>query len=257
MNFYLVILLTLFVFVNFWFVVSLVRKRNDGADIAWGLGFVLLTWVALFLGDTTGERQVLVTALVTLWGLRLAWHIFRRNKNREEDYRYKAWREEWGRWFIVRSYFQVYILQGVLLFLVMLPVLYIQKESYTALGLLDLLGVLIWGIGFYFEARGDAELRRFIRSDENKGKILQTGLWAYSRHPNYFGEVVMWWGVWIIALSVSGSFWTIIGPLTITVLILFVSGIPMLEKHYTGNQEFEDYKKRTSVFFPLPPKNNE
>jgi steroid 5-alpha reductase family enzyme len=254
MSYFTVLAIVLFAFVNFWFVVSLIRKRNDVADVAWGLSFVLLTWVAFLYMATYEPRQVLVTLLVTLWGIRLAWHIYSRNTNKGEDYRYKAWRESWGKWFLLRSYLQVYILQGVFLYIIILPVLFIQRYGGPALNIYDLIGVFIWGIGFYFEAVGDSQLRAFIKDANNKGKILTTGLWRYTRHPNYFGEVTQWWGIWLIALSVPGSFWTIIGPITITYLIVFVSGIPMLEKRYEGNQEFENYKQKTSVFFPMKPK---
>jgi steroid 5-alpha reductase family enzyme len=114
--------------------------------------------------------------------------------------------------------------------------------------------VCVWVIGFFFESVGDAQLSRFIKDPANKGKLMQSGLWKYTRHPNYFGEVTQWWGLWIIALSVSYGWLGIIGPLTITTLILKVSGIPLLEKSMEGNPEFQEYKKRTSVFFPLPPK---
>ena len=254
MNYYLSLIGILFSYVSFWFLISLLRKRNDVADVAWGLGFVVLTWSALYLSGNHEERQMLVTALVTVWGIRLAWHIHTRNNKKGEDYRYQAWREAWGKWFLIRSYFQVYILQGALLFLIALPILYIQHTSYSTLNFRDLIGGLIWGIGFFFEVVGDAQLRAFAKDAKNKGKILTTGLWRYTRHPNYFGEVTVWWGIWIIAGSVTGSFWTIIGPLTITYLILKVSGIPLLEKKYEGNTDFADYKQRTNKFFPWFPK---
>ena len=251
MSFFLTLALVLFVYIDFWFVLSLVHKRNDVADVAWGLGFVILTWYGLLMSGMYESRQILVTVLVTLWGVRLAWHIHTRNSKKGEDSRYQAWREEWGKWFIIRSYFQVYILQGIFLFLIVLPVLYVQHFDGPVLGVLDLVGVLVWGLGFYFEVVGDRQLRDFIKDKNNHGKILTTGLWRYTRHPNYFGEVTQWWGIWLLALSVPGSFWTLIGPMTITYLIIFVSGIPMLEKRYAGNVDFEEYKKTTSVFFPF------
>lgn len=251
MNYFLTLASLLFVYMSLWFVVSLIKKRNDVADVAWGLGFVLMTWSSFLLYGNSGARGFLVGILVSVWGLRLAWHIYRRNKGKVEDYRYLAWRNEWGRWFYLRSYVQVYILQGVLLFLIALPVFIINKSTGTALGVLDLLGVAIWLFGFYFEAVGDAQLARFIKNPENRGKIMQSGLWAYTRHPNYFGEVTQWWGLWLIALTVPNGWFGIIGPITITFLILKVSGIPMLEKKMEDNTEFAKYKKRVSIFFPL------
>ena len=240
---------------SLWFVVSLLKKRNDVADVAWGLGFVLMTWASFFLSDDSGTRGILVGVLVSIWGLRLTWHIHARNKSKAEDYRYLAWRKDWGKWFYVRSYFQVYLLQGFFLFLIVSPILLINKSAVPAIGLLDIVGVSVWFVGFYFEAIGDAQLARFIKDPANKGKLMQSGLWAYTRHPNYFGEVTQWWGIWIIALSVSGGLLGIIGPITITFLILKVSGIPMLEKKMEENPDFTEYKKRTSVFIPWFRKN--
>lgn len=254
MSNYLLLGLILFGYMNFWFLVSLFKKRNDVADVAWGLGFVFLAWNSFYLSQDWSGVSLVVNLLVTVWGFRLAYHIYSRNKDKPEDYRYKAWREEWGKWFYLRSYFQIYILQGFLLFLISLPVIFINLYQIKSFGVLVLVGLLIWLIGFFFESVGDAQLARFIKNPENKGKLMQTGLWAYTRHPNYFGEVTQWWGIFIIALSASFGFISIIGPLTITFLILKVSGVPMLEKKMEQNPEFAEYKKRTSAFIPLPPR---
>lgn len=255
MNYYVTLTLILFVYMSIWFVLSVFKKRNDVADVAWGLGFILLAWISFFLGQVQGFRGLLVVLLVSIWGLRLAWHIHERNKGRKEDYRYAKWREEWGKWFYLRSYAQVYLLQGVLLFLIIFPVLLINKSIGASLNYLDFVGLTVWLVGFIFESVGDAQLARFIKDPNNKGKLIKSGLWRYTRHPNYFGEVLLWWGIWIISLSVENSVIGVIGPLTITFLILKVSGIPMLEKKMAENPEFAEYKKRTSMFFPLPPKN--
>ncbi len=254
MNYFLTLALVLFVYMSSWFLVSLLRKRNDVADVAWGLGFVLMTWTSFFLSGTSGARGLLISTVVTIWGVRLAWHIHKRNRGKAEDYRYLAWRKEWGKWFYLRSYAQVYLLQGMFLFLIVLPVLFVNGSVDTALGLLDVIGMAVWLFGFYFEAVGDAQLARFIQNPENKGKLMQSGLWAYTRHPNYFGEVTQWWGLWLVALSVPSGLLGIIGPLTITFLILKVSGIPMLEKKMAEHPEFAEYSRRVSVFIPLPPK---
>jgi len=254
MNYYLTLAIILFGYMTSWFLISLIKKRNDTADVAWGLGFVTLAWVSLFFSGVPTLRGFLVTLLVTIWGIRLALHIYKRNRGKPEDYRYLAWRKEWGKWFFIRSYLQIYLLQGIFLFLIVLPVLFINRGIGESLGLYDLVGIIVWITGFYFESTGDAQLAKFIRDPSNKGKTMQSGLWRYSRHPNYFGEVTQWWGIFIVAISGPGALFTIAGPLTITVLILFVSGVPMLEKKYAGRPDFEAYKKRTSVFFPLPPK---
>lgn len=252
MNYYLILALILFIYMSFWFLVSVLKRRNDVADVAWGLGFVLIVWSAFFISENYSIRSLLVNFLVSIWGLRLAWHISKRNKGKAEDYRYLAWRKEWGNWFYVRSYLQVYLLQGVFLFLIVSPVLFINKNVGSTLNFIDGLGAIIWFIGFLFEFVGDAQLKSFLKDQNNKGHLMQSGLWRYSRHPNYFGEVTQWWGLWLIAMSISGAWLSIVGPLTITILILKVSGVPLLEKKMAENKEFAGYKKRTSIFFPLP-----
>lgn len=254
MSYYLTLILILFLYMSLWFMVSLIKKRNDVADVAWGLGFLLMTWTSFFISDNSSIRGLLVSLLVSIWGLRLAWHIHARNKGKSEDYRYLAWRKEWGKWFYPRSYLQVYLLQGIFLFIIVIPVFIINKYIGPPLGLLDFIGVLVWFLGFYFEVVGDAQLARFIKNPTNNGKLMQSGLWAYTRHPNYFGEVTQWWGIWLIALSVPNNLLTIIGPLTITFLILKVSGIPMLEKKMAEHPDFAEYKRKVSVFIPMPRK---
>ncbi len=254
MSYFLTLIVILFAYMSLWFLVSLIKKRNDVADVAWGLGFVLATWTSFFLSDDAGIRGLLVGLLVSIWGLRLAWHIHARNKGKMEDYRYLAWRKTWGKWFYVRSYFQVYLLQGMFLFLIVMPVLLINMHTGAPLGLLDGIGLTVWLVGFFFEAIGDAQLARFMKDPANKGKLMQSGLWAYTRHPNYFGEVTQWWGIWLIALSVPNGLFAMIGPLTITFLILKVSGIPMLEKKMAEHPDFAEYKRNVSIFIPLPRK---
>ena len=254
MNYFLTLGLILFIYMSFWFVISIFKKRNDIADVAWGLGFILLTWSSFFISGIYSLQSIIVGFLVTIWGLRLAIHIYIRNKGKTEDYRYLAWRKEWGNWFYFRSYFQVYILQGFLLFLIVLPVLLINKSNETSIGIIQILGILVWVIGFLFESIGDLQLSKFIKDPNNKGKLMQGGLWRYTRHPNYFGEVIGWWGIWLLSLGIPFGLIGIIGPLTITFLILKVSGIPLLEKKMEENLEFIEYKKRTSIFIPLPLK---
>lgn len=234
---------------NLWFAVSVMKKRNDVADIAWGLGFVLLAWISLYLSGVFGDRSILVNTLVSIWGIRLTWHISSRNKGKTEDYRYLAWRNAWGEWFYLRSYFQVYLLQGFFLFLIALPILVTHQGHATPPGWLDYLGLAVWCFGFYFEVVGDAQLARFLKNPINKGKLMQEGLWAYTRHPNYFGEAALWWGIWLISCAGAGGWFAIIGPITITFLILKVSGIPMLEQKMEQHPDFADYKRRVNAFF--------
>lgn len=246
--------LIIFLYAVAWFSMALAKHRNDVADVAWGGGFVCAAITAYIIEGTNDARSLLVLALVTIWGLRLMLHIGWRNRGKTEDHRYKAWREEWGDSFLVRTFFQVFLLQGFLLLIISLPVTWSITNQGPPLNILDAFGFCIWLFGFLFEAIGDFQLLQFKSNPLNKGKIITSGLWRYTRHPNYFGEVTLWWGIFLVSLSVPGSLWTIIGPLTITYLILKVSGTPMLEKRFADHPEYADYIKNTSSFFPLFPK---
>jgi len=244
-------------YMGFWFVISLILKRNDVADLAWGLGFVALGWYLYFItGHQIFDKYFISLILVTAWGVRLAKHIFRRLISKTEDTRYAKWRIEWGRYVILRSLFQVFILQGVLLWMISIPLVVMAADKYTTLGIINIIGIVVWMIGYYFEVVADYQLKKFISDPENKGKIMQDGLWQFSRHPNYFGESVMWWGIATITIKSSVWYVAFISPVLITFLLLFVSGVPLFEKKYEGRKDFEDYKRRTSVFIPLPPNKN-
>ncbi len=238
-----------------WFVLAIIVKRNDVVDIAWGLGYLVLAAYYITNYEISG-RAILITVLISIWGIRLAIFVFQRNRGKKEDFRYLNWRNTW-KLFYLRSYFQIYLLQATMLLLIISPFTILMSQgSQPDLNYLDLIGATVWLIGFLFEAVGDYQLSAFKKKPENKGKIIESGLWKYTRHPNYFGEVSLWWGIFIITASSPGFLYGILGPLTITVLILFVSGVPMLEEKYKGNPEFEAYKKKTSKFFPLPSRKN-
>jgi steroid 5-alpha reductase family enzyme len=247
---YALLALLLFANQSIWFVVALLKKRNDVADVAWGLGFVWIAWWAFLFGNGN-ERSLLVNALATVWGVRLAAHIHVRNRGKSEDFRYAQWRREWKN-FYVRSFLQVFMLQGFFLFVIAWPVIWTNLEAQAEWQVWDFAGVLVWIIGFGFESVGDHQLSRFKKNPANKGKIITSGLWRYTRHPNYFGEAVLWWGIFMIACSAGGWF-TIVSPLMITFLLRFVSGVPMLERKYASHPDFEAYKSTTNVFFPMPP----
>ena len=244
----------IFAYMTAAFAVALRRRNNGIADIAWGPGFIVTGWLAYLLRGDGRARAVLVLALVTLWGGRLAWHVFRRNRGREEDFRYAAWRRQWGRWFVARTFLQVFMLQGLFMLLILSPVLLAAGQAQPPLNGLDLLGGLLWLKGFLFETVGDRQLAAFRRDPANRGKLIATGLWRYSRHPNYFGEALQWWGVAVIALSAPRGVLGLVGPAVITGLLLFVSGVPLLERKYAGRPDWEEYKRRTSVFIPWFPK---
>lgn len=243
------------VFVSFLFILSIFLQRNDIADIAWGIGIFIVALVSYL---TSSEQSVLLNVLVVLaalWGGRLSLRILLRNIKKPEDPRYKKWRDEWGKWFYFRSYLQVYLLQGFLMIVVGYS--FVHASVYGAgfeLGLLSLFGLIVWAVGYFFEVVGDYQLDKFIKGKPEKGTIMDKGLWKYSRHPNYFGEVTMWWGIWLLVATLPLSYIALVSPLMITFLILKVSGIPMLEKSFADNPSFQEYKKRTSAFFPLPPK---
>lgn len=246
---------TIVVYMIFWFATSLIIKRNDVADTAWGLGFVVVAFSSWLMTNSPGSLALISLILTAIWGLRLAGHITLRNRHKKEDFRYAQWRKDWGKWFYLRSLLQVFLLQGALLLLIALPVILTVGTTHSmSVSSWALAGVLTWVFGFYFEAVGDWQLGRFIKNSNNKGKIMDQGLWQYTRHPNYFGEVTQWWGLWLIlcatSLPMSYKLLGLIGPVTITTLILFVSGVPLLEKKYAKNKEYQKYAKRTNRFFP-------
>lgn len=244
----------LFIYASVCFVLSILKERNDIADIAWGLAFIVVSVTSFLRHGFAFDRGLLVTILVIIWALRLSTHIYFRNVGKKEDYRYRQWRESWGRYFYLRSFLQIFILQGILALVVVSPVVIINVYRGGDLTFLDYLGLAIWFLGFIIEALGDLQLLRFMKTPENKGKLMRSGLWRYSRHPNYFGEVTQWWGIWLLSLSVVYGWFGIIGPIVITILITKVSGIPLLEQRWSSHPDFEDYKRKTSVFFLLPPK---
>ena len=232
------------------------RLQNAGiVDIFWGTGFVAANAVYFLLSpDGLPARRWLITVLVVLWGLRLSLHIFARNRGRPEDFRYRKWREENGpRWWW-RSFFQVFLLQGILMWIVSAPLLAAQYgASSDRLTLLDAAGIFVWGIGFFFEAVGDAQLARFKADPDNKGKVLDRGVWRCTRHPNYFGDSAQWWGFYLISAA-AGGWWTVFSPLLMTLLLLRVSGVALLEKTLETRPGYKEYAERTSAFIPWIPK---
>ncbi len=250
---------TLLVLLGFFFIVFLIgqaRNNNGLVDIAWGLGFVVVAVFTYFVTGEQTERATLISILVTLWGLRLAYYLFRRNWNKAEDYRYVNMRKRWGtnNWKYLKMFLNVYLLQLVLLFIIAQPIITVNKSADSGLGVLDYIGLVIWLIGYFFEVVGDHQLKTFIQNPENKGRLMKYGLWKYTRHPNYFGEATMWWGIFIISLSVPNGWTGIYSPLVITLLLLFVSGVPLLEKKYKKHLEWSTYERQTSKFIPLPQK---
>ena len=233
------------------YIVSLVTRTTTVVDIFWGLGFVLLSWFTLYSNGTYLPRQILTTLLVTLWGLRLSGYILYRNWGKGEDPRYEAIVAKWSTLFHVRSFLQIFMVQAVLLFIIALPIVIINTSNVEGLfRFYDYFSVLLWMIGFAFEVIGDWQLNKFLTNPDNKGKILTTGIWRYTRHPNYFGEIVMWFSLYFLAVPVPYGIFTIISPLLIAAILFFVS-LPLTEKLFQDNDEFQEYKKRTSAIMPF------
>ena len=234
---------------------SLAVRNSSIVDMWWGPGILLvgLTYHLTTHGHPT--RAIIVVSLLTLWAVRLAWHIGARNIGHGEDFRYAKWRQERGAswwWF---SYFKVFLLQSVIAWIVSWP-LYPAMASTTprALTFVDMLGVALFVTGFLFEAVGDEQLRRFKKDPARKGRVLDSGLWRYTRHPNYFGEALLWWGLGCFCVA-TGQYLPLIGPAIMTYLLLRVSGVTMLESALRETKpEYAAYIARTSAFFPRPPR---
>ena len=236
-----------------------VRVRDASiVDRFWGLGFAVIAGVTFVLVDGYEGRGILLLSLTGVWGLRLSWHITRRNRGHGEDYRYAEMRERQGERFVVNSLFTVFLLQAAIMWFVSLPIQLGQYASEPSrLTPLDLLGAVIWGIGLAFEAIGDRQLARFKADPENEGKVFDEGLWRYTRHPNYFGDATVWWGLYLIAAATGPGRWTILSPILMTFLLMRVSGVAMLEASMSQRPGYAEYMRRTSAFFPWPPKAEE
>lgn len=231
-----------------------VRLRDVSiVDVLWGPGFVVIA-LATFLTIGGSDRGFLLVTLTAIWGLRLAIHLGRRKYGSPEDYRYQAMRERIGPSFWLASLFVVFLLQGVIMNIVALPIVVGQRGS-SPLNSLDVLGCGVWFAGLMMESIGDWQLTRFRADPANHGKVLDRGLWAYTRHPNYFGDFLVWWGLFLVGLAGSGEWWTIVSPLLMSVLLMRVSGVTLLEHSLKERKPgYADYVARTSAFFPWPPR---
>jgi len=247
-------LLLILSFMAVVWVVSLVLKKASIADPFWGLGFVVVAGYYHLSTANESLRKVIVLTLVTIWGLRLFGYLLWRSHGKPEDYRYAQFRKEYGAhryWWV--SFFQVFVLQGVLLWLISAPLLSAQYYDQQ-LGWLDGIAIWVWLVGFIFEAGGDCQLVKFKSNPANKGKVLNTGFWRYTRHPNYFGDACLWWGFGLFSIA-AGSYWPILGSALITFLLLKVSGVAMLERSLkTTKPEYSEYIRKTNAFLPWIPR---
>lgn len=232
------------------FIVAVFRRDNSIADVAWGLFFVLLSQLVFWRHD----GAFLLMVLVTIWGLRLSIHLAFRNARKGEDWRYQKWREEWKGIFYVRSFFQVFVLQGIFLWVIALPI--IRTQGDFKFSLIGGIGLLLWLFGFIYEIVADWQLMKFKSRSEKRGLVMMEGLWKYSRHPNYFGEICVWWGVFLVSLMNMDTLVTwdtllnLISPLTITFLLVKVSGVPMLEQKYKHDSNYQKYIATTNSLLP-------
>jgi steroid 5-alpha reductase family enzyme len=241
----------IFAYYMILFIIGQIKKNNSIVDTVWGLGFVIAAWFTFFSRESSDPQSLAVTVMVSIWGLRLTYYITKRNWGKPEDFRYVNFRKKWGESFkLLKAFLHVYMLQMAMLILISLSFINTNLRSDGEFNVLLIVGVLVWIVGFLFESIADYQLATFKKDPSNKGKILTSGLHKYTRHPNYFGEATLWWGVFIVGLSTSGGLLTIISPITITVLVRFVSGVPMLEKHYKDREAYQVYAKTTPIFIP-------
>jgi len=249
------IVAAVFAYMTAIYLIAQLKSDYSTVDIAWGPGFVLVASLSLVLAPETTARGIIAAILVGLWGLRLGYHIMRRNWGKPEDFRYKKMREGWNGPVYLISYFRIFLLQGVLMLVISYPLILINFLPKEGIGVLDYLGIFVWLVGFGFEVVGDYQLADFInnrKSEENR--IMTEGLWKYTRHPNYFGEALLWWGIYLLTIPVSFGWAGIVSPIAIGYLLLFVSGVPPLEKRYSDDEDYQKYAERTNKFFPWFPK---
>ncbi len=237
------------------------RKNHSVADIAYGPTFIFAAIGLVIIQLNRASLSIyayVLFVLIFIWAVRLTYRLYKRNHGKPEDFRHKEQRERWEKkgktYATIRSYIQLFLIRGFIISIILLPFTISLASTHEA-SMWLFVGILIWIVGFYFEAVGDYELDVFTNTKERHGKeIIDTGLWKYSRHPNYFGESLMWLAIAVIGIGASYSILPIISPILITCLVLFVTGIPLIEKRFAGNTEWESYKKRTSKFFPFRPK---
>jgi steroid 5-alpha reductase family enzyme len=235
---------------------SLALRDASIVDVWWGPGFALIAAAAGWLGSGGDPgRRALATTLVVLWGIRLGAYLAWRNTGRGEDPRYQAMRRRWGARFPIASLVTVFALQGALMWFVSLPVQAVHVSSGGPLGPLDAAGAALAGVGLFFESVGDLQLARFRADPANRARVMDRGLWRYTRHPNYFGDACVWWGLYWIAAATPLGIWTVASPLAMTFFLLRVSGVALLERSIGKRRpDYAEYAARTSAFVPWPPR---
>lgn len=250
---WIIVFAAILAYMSWAFFVAQKAKRLDVVDAAWGGAFIVGAVVSLLLGPK-GWLQFLTTGLVVAWGLRLSIHILGRLRRTKEDNRYEEMRRRWRGSPALNAYVRIFVVQAILAMVISVAVVAINFSHSVHNLLWIVVGIGVWLTGFLFEAIGDRQLKSHLLDPENKGKLMTSGLWRYTRHPNYFGEATQWWGIYFIALGANCAWWTILSPVVITGLLLFVSGVPLTERYFEDKPGWKAYKKQTSAFIPLPPR---
>ncbi|HSG69942.1 MAG TPA: DUF1295 domain-containing protein [Planctomycetaceae bacterium] len=225
-------------------------------DLVWGLGFVLVAWSAFLQAEQT-QRDLLSPILISLWGIRLSVHLTWRNHGKPEDKRYQAMRARHGSRFPIVSLLSVFGLQGVVMWCVALPLMSAQ-ETEPGPPILAIAGTIVFVVGFLFESVADWQLSRFKSAPANSGRVMNRGLWRFSRHPNYFGEILVWWGMFLVTLGAGAAWWTVLSPLLMTFLLMRVSGVTLLEKSLLKDKpEYAEYRASTNTLIPWFPRHRQ
>jgi 3-oxo-5-alpha-steroid 4-dehydrogenase 1 len=243
------VLIAVLSLMHVYFFLAVWRKNFGLVDIAWGQGFILIALVSYFY-DFNSVKNAVVLGLVLLWGLRLSLYLLTRNWNAPEDHRYQDLRKSWGAHPYLQAYFKVFLLQGALMLLISLPVTAGMKTAEPDLSGVNVIGVFVFFFGWIFESYSDNFLKKYKADPSHKGTICMSGPWKLCRFPNYFGEITLWYGIYLACFTPS-IWWTIIGPMTIHFFIVKVSGIPLLEKRYAQRPEYHEYASRIPRLIPF------
>lgn len=234
--------------------VSIWRRDASIADPAWGTGFVIVAWITWWQTTDHTTRSTLLVVMTTLWGLRLSLFLLIRNRSHGEDRRYREMRNYHGPGFWWRSWFTVFALQALLLWWIAFPIQFGIGSPGPALTAIDWVAIGLWAFGLLWETAADWQLARFQSDPANQGQVLDRGLWRFSRHPNYFGDFCVWWGIFAVA-ALGGAWFTVLSPIAMSWLLMYVSGVRLTESTIgTRRPRYAEYQRRTNAFFPGPPR---
>lgn len=251
------VFMTVLLFMSCMFLVSRLVGRLDVVDIAWGGAFVVAAFASIVVGGNYSfgwNTQTIVLVGVVIWAVRLTHHILRRLITHPEDKRYQAFRKKWHGSEVLNSYMRIFLVQAILATVIAIAIIHVNFSPLQQPEFFTYAGMGLWIIGFLFEMIGDRQLRRHMMNPKSNNTLLTRGLWRYTRHPNYFGEALLWWGISFMAFETAYGWVGLIGAVLITYLLLYVSGVPLTEKLLANRSGWQEYRKRTSKFIPLPPR---